>query len=203
MPKDKMKLLIASKNPDKIAEIKYLLDDCDIEILSKNEVDFPETIEDRDTIKGNAIKKAKGAALETGFPTLADDTGFFVEALKGDPGVYSARYAGEDCSYKDNRDKILKNMKNINKRKAEFRTIAVFADSNGVIKISKGVVKGKVTKKEIGSNGFGYDSIFRADETGLTFGEMSNEQKNQISHRARALKVIIPVIRNYYQKMED
>ncbi|MCK4956998.1 MAG: non-canonical purine NTP pyrophosphatase, partial [Candidatus Cloacimonetes bacterium] len=118
-----MKLMIASKNKHKIAEIKDILSDLKLEV--QNALDFPEipdVIEDRETIEGNAIKKAVEVAKRTGLLTMADDTGLFVEALQGEPGVYSARYAGENATYKDNCDKMLNEMKNEKNREAHFKT---------------------------------------------------------------------------------
>ena len=193
-----MKLLIASRNKDKISEIKDILKDIDLEIITA--LDFPnlpEVIEDKDTIEENAIKKAAECADFTGLLTIADDTGLFVETLEGEPGVYAARYAGENCTYKDNRDKLLQNMKDKTNRKAEFRTVAALASPDGLIGIAFGKVDGKITDQEIGINGFGYDAIFRADETGKTFGEMTDKEKHRISHRGRAFRNIIPILKDY------
>ena len=193
-----MKLLIASRNKDKISEIKDILKDIDLEIITA--LDFPnlpEVIEDKDTIEENAVKKAAECAEFTGLLTIADDTGLFVETLEGEPGVYAARYAGENCTYKDNRDKLLQNMKDKTNRKAEFRTVAALASPDGLIGIAFGKVDGKITDQEIGINGFGYDAIFRADETGKTFGEMTDKEKHRISHRGRAFRNIIPILKDY------
>ena len=121
----------------------------------------------------------------------------FVETLEGEPGVYAARYAGKNCTYKDNRDKLLQNMKDKTNRKAEFRTVAALASPDGLIGIAFGKVDGKITDQEIGINGFGYDAIFRADETGKTFGEMTDKEKHRISHRGRAFRNIIPILKDY------
>ena len=193
-----MKLMIASKNKHKIAEIKDILSDLKLEV--QNALDFPEipdVIEDRETIEGNAIKKAVEVAKCTGLLTMADDTGLFVEALQGEPGVYSARYAGEKATYKDNCDKMLNEMKNEKNREAHFKTVIALATPAGLIGTCSGKVMGNITEIEIGAGGFGYDCIFRAFETGKTFAEMSNSEKNKISHRARALKEFIPLITSY------
>ena len=193
-----MKLLIASRNKDKISEINNILKNIDIDIITA--LDFPdlqEVIEDKDTIEGNAIKKALECAKLTGHLTIADDTGLFVEVLKGEPGVFAARYAGENCTYKDNRTKLLQKMKSKINRKAEFRTVAALASPNGLIGAATGKVDGKITDKEFGKNGFGYDPIFRADETGETFGEMTDKEKHKISHRGRAFRNIIPMLKEF------
>ena len=193
-----MKLLLATRNKDKIKEIKEILEDLDIKILSASDIQgMPDVIEDRDTIAGNAIKKAEECAVFSGMLTLADDTGLFVEALDGKPGVYASRFAGENCSYKDNRDKMLFEMTGKTNRKAQFRTVVAFASPQGLIETAQGKIDGTITENEIGSGGFGYDAIFRVDETGKTFGEMSEKEKNKISHRGRAFGNMIPVIVKY------
>jgi XTP/dITP diphosphohydrolase len=190
-----MKLLLATRNKDKIKEIKEILKDLDVKILSASDIHgMPDVIEDKDTIKGNAIKKAIECAAFSGMLTLADDTGLFVDALDGKPGVYASRYAGENCSYKDNRDKMLHEMTGKTDRKAQFRTVVAFASPDGLIDTAQGKVDGTITESEIGTGGFGYDSIFRADETGRTFGEMSEKEKNIISHRGRAFRNMMLVI---------
>ncbi len=185
----KNRLLIASGNKDKIKEIKEILKDLDIEILSKDDVsDFPDVVEDEDTILGNATKKALEIAEKYDIYTLADDTGFFVEALDGKPGVYAARYAGENCSYQDNRKKLLSEMQGKQNRNAYFETVMVLAEKGKVIAITTGKVKGKIAESERGNKGFGYDPLFIVDETGKTFAEMLPDEKNKISHRGKALK---------------
>lgn len=187
-----MKLFLATQNKDKVSEIKEILQNLNIEILSMHDIkDIPDVVEDKETIEGNAAKKALEIADFTNMLCLADDTGFFVEALDGKPGVKAARFAGEDCSYKDNRDKMLFEMQGKENRTAEFRTAVVLAKPGEIIATELGSVKGKITTREIGSGGFGYDPIFRADESGLTFGEMSSEAKHKISHRARALEKMV------------
>jgi len=141
-----MKLLIATRNKDKIIEIREILKDLDLEIISAFDIPgMPDVIEDRDTIKGNAIKKAEECAAFSGLLALADDTGLFVDALDGAPGVYAARYAGENCSYKDNRDKMLKEMNGKDNRVAQFRTVVAFASPTGIITTAEGKVDGEIT----------------------------------------------------------
>jgi len=199
-----MKLLIGSKNKNKIEEIKDILHDLDVEILSALDfTELPDVIEDKPTIKGNAKKKALENAAKMGMLVIADDTGLFVDALDGRPGVYSARYSGEDCSYKDNRDKMLDEMQGKTDRKAHFATVVALASPNEIIAAVRGEVHGTITEAEFGEGGFGYDPIFRADETGETFGEMSSEAKHEISHRARALKKIVPLLKEYLEEMAE
>jgi len=196
-----MKLLIASRNKDKISEIKVILKNIEIEIVTALDFhDLPEVIEDKDTIEGNAIKKANECAKFTGLLTIADDTGLFIDTLNGEPGVYAARYAGENCTYKDNRIKLLQNMNGKTNRKAQFRTVVALASPNGLIGTAFGKVDGKITDNELGKKGFGYDPIFRVDETGKTFGEMTDKEKHKISHRGRAFRNIILILEEYVRR---
>lgn len=193
-----MKLMIASKNKHKIVEINELIGDLDLEVLNATDFpDLPDVIEDKETIEENAIKKAMEVASSTGLLSMADDTGLFVNALNGEPGVYSARYSGEQATYLDNRVKMLKEMLGKADRSAYFMTVIALATPDGLVATCSGKVMGQITEKEIGEGGFGYDSIFLADETGQTFGEMGNAAKNEISHRGRALQKFIPIIKKY------
>ena len=191
------RLLIASQNPDKIGEIRDLLDGQEAQLLSLK--DFPDltaTVEDQDTLAGNAGKKALEAARHTGLLCLADDTGLFIDALEGEPGVFAARYAGEHCSYKDNRDKVLRLLQNEKDRKAEFRTCVVLAAPDGIIAVKEGCMPGYIATAERGVNGFGYDSIFIPAGSDRTYAELSDSEKNAISHRALALRAILPVLKD-------
>ena len=192
-----MKILIGTKNRDKFSEIREILSGLDFELLSAADFDeFPDVVEDKDTIEGNAIKKAEEMAERSGMYVLADDTGLFVDALGGDPGVYSARYAGETCSYRDNRMKLLDEMTGITERNASFRTVVALADDIGkVLATVEGRVEGKIIFEEKGNKGFGYDSIFLCHETGKTFAEMSSDDKHKISHRGRAFKKMLTKIK--------
>jgi XTP/dITP diphosphohydrolase len=191
-----MKILLATRNINKVEEIKEILSGLDLEILTSLDFpDIPDVIEDQDSLTGNAIKKASESAIFTGLPALADDTGLFVEALDGAPGVFSARYAGEKCTYRDNRLKMLAEMLGEQNRKAEFRTVVAFTFPDKLVATAEGSVHGVITEKEFGDNGFGYDAIFRALETGRTFGEMNDTEKNTISHRARAFRNLIPELK--------
>ena len=186
---NKIKLLLATGNNDKIEEIKEILSDLPVEIFTKNDFDdFPDVIEDGKTLEENATKKALEIAKKYNFYTLADDTGFFVSALDENPGIYAARYAGKNCSYQDNRDKLLQEMKGKTDRNAYFETVVVFASQNGVVAVTSGKVHGTITEAEKGNGKFGYDPIFMVENTGKTFAEMPAYQKNKISHRARALQ---------------
>lgn len=184
------RLIIASGNRGKIREIKDIYKDLNIEIFGMNELLEKEVdiIEDGESLEDNA--KIKALFLKNIFPEdiiLADDTGLFVDALPLELGVRTARFAGDNCSEKDNRDKLLKELLGKDNRSATFRTvIAIY--SNGKIYLSKGEVLGRIAEEEIGENGFGYDKLFIANESGKTFASMDLSEKDQISHRKRALE---------------
>ncbi|MDD3236086.1 MAG: RdgB/HAM1 family non-canonical purine NTP pyrophosphatase [Candidatus Cloacimonetes bacterium] len=191
----KNEILIASNNPDKLAELTPMLATLSIGLHSLSEYPgLAPTIEDQDSIAGNAMKKALEAARHCGMLAIADDTGLFIEALNGEPGVFAARFAGENCSYADNRKKVLELMKGKENRNASFRTAMALASPEGVIAVVQGNVEGFITTSERGETGFGYDSIFAI--TDKTYAEMDSETKNQCSHRAEAIKHITPIIEN-------
>jgi len=191
-----MRLLLATKNKDKIKEIREILKNIDLEIVSTADIpDLPDVIEDRDSIEGNAIKKAEECAIFSGLLTVADDTGFFIDGLDGKPGVFAARFAGENCTYADNRNKALSLLKNETNRKACFKTVVAYASPEGIIKTFEGIAYGNITREEIGTNKFGYDPIFRSIESGKTFGEMDDKEKNKISHRGRAFEKFIEYLK--------
>jgi len=192
-------ILIASNNPDKILELEVLLSSLPIKLHSLKE--FPNLIptdEDQDTIAKNAMKKALEAAQGSGMITLADDTGLFIEALDGAPGVWAARFAGENCSYADNRKKALLLLAGASNRRASFKTAVALAAPEGIIAVVEGRVEGEITLAERGESGFGYDSIFAID--GVTYAEMDAATKNQMSHRAAAIRNILPILENVLQE---
>lgn len=185
-----MKLVCASANPDKVAEIEQLLAGL-VELIPRPP-EIPDVVEDADTLTGNARLKATAIVKATGIAAVADDTGLEVEALNGAPGVYAARYAGEDCSYADNRDKLLRELDGLSNRRAAFRTVAMIVWPDGSELAVEGKCDGIVTSAERGSVGFGYDAVFEPDEGGgLTFAEMGSEAKNAISHRALAFQALL------------
>ncbi len=188
----KKKLVLATHNRDKIKEIKNKLGN-DIIILTIDDFDnIPEVIEDGETLEQNAIKKAKIVYEHTKLPTVADDTGLFVDALNGKPGIYSSRFAGECATYDENVKKLLDELKNVSweQRDAKFITVIAYYVNKSKWTV-KGKVEGKITQKKRGKNGFGYDPVFYYEELGKTFSEMSLDKKNKISHRANALKKFI------------
>ena len=182
-------IVLSTDNINKLREIREILEDLDIKIYGKSDIeglDF-EVIEDGDTLYDNALKKASAMAERVDYAVLADDTGLFVTALNGEPGVHSARYASEHDD-KKNREKLLNNLKDKEDRSAYFKTEIILIDEDKNIIPIEGVCPGKISLEERGDNGFGYDSIFIPDGFDKTFAEMSHEEKNQISHRSRALK---------------
>lgn len=183
-----MKLVVASNNLGKIREIKDILKDLQIEVVSQSEAGFDdiEVIEDGQTLEANAKKKAQ--AICTNEMVIADDTGLFVRALDG-PGVYTARYAGEHASDEDNRLKMLKNLEGIEDRYAEFITCMIVKYKDNYY-MANGVCKGSIACEEKGENGFGYDSIFIPEGYNKTFAQLEDEVKNKISHRSKALEAV-------------
>ena len=197
-----MKVILATHNLDKYQEMSDALKNFGISVLSLS--DFPnigKIIEDGSTLTENAIIKAKTVFDITGIPSISDDTGLMVDALNGEPGVYSARYASENATYSDNVNKLLLNLKNIpkNKRIAQFKTVMVYWDNNTEL-IVEGSVKGRITSSPKGVGGFGYDSVFYIPQQEKTFAEMTIKEKNKISHRGIALynlkKELSSIIKN-------
>lgn len=187
-----MRLVLATRNSGKVAELAARLDGLGIELVSAADVEgAPEVEEDADTLRGNAEKKARALYAHTGQPSLADDTGLEVDALDGAPGVRSARFAGDEADPEANRRKLLADLAGAPSRTARFRTVLAYADDAGV-QFFDGVCDGLIATEESGTGGFGYDSIFRpADGDGRTFAEMGTEEKNRISHRGRALDAFV------------
>ncbi|MFR6448582.1 MAG: RdgB/HAM1 family non-canonical purine NTP pyrophosphatase [Peptoniphilus grossensis] len=182
-------IVLSTDNINKLREIREILEDLDIKIYGKSDIEGLnfEVIEDGDTLYDNALKKASAMAERVDYAVLADDTGLFVKALDGEPGVHSARYASEHDD-KKNREKLLNYLKDKEDRSAYFKTEIILIDEDKNIIPIEGVCPGKISLEERGDNGFGYDSIFIPDGFDKTFAEMSHEEKNQISHRSRALK---------------
>ena len=185
-----MQLVFASNNKNKIKEIQALVSDT-IQIISLEDIgcieDIPETAE---TIEGNAILKANYITSNYGYDCFADDTGLEVDALNGAPGVYSARYAGEQKDANDNMDKLLLELKDKSNRKANFKTV-ICLNLNGTQQLFTGIINGKIIDEKIGTNGFGYDPIFIAEGHQKTFAQLTLEEKANISHRGIAVAQLI------------
>ena len=183
-------LVLATHNPDKQTEMNAVLSDLGLDVIGLDQYpEIDDIPENGTTLLENALIKARAVHLKTGFPALADDTGLEVDALHGAPGVYSARFAGEDATYQDNVKKLLSVMAGVSRqnRTACFRTVVALIDSDTEL-WTEGIIEGLITREQRGAGGFGYDPIFEAADTGKTFSEMSAAQKNEISHRARALQ---------------
>ncbi len=182
-------LVLATRNRHKAEELAALLRDLRIRIHTMDEFPhLPEVIEDGDTCEANAIKKARSVSQATGLLAVADDTGLEVDALDGRPGVYAARYAGEQATYEDNWRKLLKELTGVprDRRTARFVTVAALASPSETVGIAVGQLQGLIAEQPAGARGFGYDPVFFVRELGKTLAEMSSEEKNRISHRAKA-----------------
>ena len=190
-----MKLVFASNNKNKIAEIQQQVGS-QFKIVSLEEigcfVDIPETAE---TIEGNAILKANFVSENFGLSCFADDTGLEIETLNNEPGVYSARYAGDQKNAEDNMDLVLQKLATETNRKAQFKT-SIALNINNQQHIFEGVVKGEITLEKIGNQGFGYDPIFQPEGFSTTFAEMNIEQKSIISHRGIAVQKLLHFLKN-------
>ncbi|MBN1468165.1 MAG: XTP/dITP diphosphatase [Fusobacteriaceae bacterium] len=181
-----MKIFIATGNKKKIGEIKPLLEGYEVLSIADG-IEIPEVIEDKDTFEGNSQKKALEIAKYLNMVTVADDSGLMVEALKGDLGVYSARYAGEDSTDLENNQKLIRELFDKENKKAKFVSVISVAKPNGEVYSFRGEVHGMIIEKARGENGFGYDPHFYYEPLEKTFAELTLEEKNKISHRANAL----------------
>jgi XTP/dITP diphosphohydrolase len=182
-------LVLATRNRHKGEELAALLGDLGITIHTLDEFpDAPDVVEDGDTCEANAIKKARAIAEFTGLPAVADDTGLEVDALDGRPGVYAARYAGEDATYEDNCLKLLQEMVGVprEQRTARFLTVAAIALPSDGVRVAQGTLEGAIAEEARGTLGFGYDPVFLIPELDKTLAQLSPDQKNTISHRAKA-----------------
>ncbi len=197
----KLKIILATRNKNKIEEIRKATPDDSVTFLSL--FDFPEIAdvsEDQDSFEGNSLKKAKEVFEASGFTALSDDSGLEVEFLKGAPGVYSARYAGEKADYDANNRKLLHELKDVppEKRKAQFRCVMTLYGEN-IFHQSEGLLKGEIIFENRGKKGFGYDPIFIPEGYDRTLAEMSMQEKNSISHRAIALRKMMLFIKTLQQ----
>lgn len=187
------RFVCASANPDKVAEIAAILDGV-VELLPRP-ADVPDVVEDADTLVGNACLKAVAICEATGLPAVADDTGLEVLALGGAPGVHAARWAGEGCTYADNRAKLLGELDGRADRRAQFRTCVLVRWPDGSELAVDGVCTGTIATSERGERGFGYDPLFVPDEgDGRTFAEMTADEKHAISHRGRAFRNLLAAL---------
>lgn len=191
-------ILLATRNPDKVRELTALLGDLGLRIRTLAEFPTaPEVEEDGTTCEANALKKARAIASATGIPSVADDTGLEVDALGGRPGVFAARYAGEGATYEDNCRKLLKELDGVplSKRTARFLTVAALAMPGGHSRVATGTLVGVIAEASVGMQGFGYDPVFFVPELGRTLAELTAEEKNRISHRAKAFRALADILR--------
>jgi len=194
-----MKIIFASNNKNKVQEIQNQVPKS-IQIVTLHEIGCTEDIaETGTTLEENAIIKANYITEKYGLPCFADDTGLEIDALNGEPGVYSARYAGEDKNADKNMDLVLEKLSNSTNRKAQFKTV-IALNINNEQHLFTGIVEGEVRNKKTGTQGFGYDPIFEPENLGKTFAEMSLEEKNKLSHRGRAVEQLINFLGNLENK---
>ncbi|HZW63484.1 MAG TPA: non-canonical purine NTP diphosphatase [Flavobacteriaceae bacterium] len=194
-----MQFVFATNNGNKIKEVKKLMPE-HITLLSLNDIgcfeDIPET---QNTISGNAIQKATYVKEKYGYNCFADDTGLEVDALNGEPGVYSARYAGEQCNANDNMNKLLDKLAHTKNRKAQFKTVIALT-LNGKLHTFTGLCEGNITLEKKGTQGFGYDPIFQPNGYTQTFAELDLELKNKIGHRGKAISKLIEFLNSHSNK---
>ena len=202
----KRPLVFATRNRGKLVELRELLPGIDVRSL--DDVHVPEVVEDKDTFVGNATKKAREVSAATGLPALADDSGLEVDALGGAPGVYSARYAGEGHNDAANNAKLLAALAGVpaDKRTARFRSVLALADVTGALGneviTADGTCEGTILDAARGTGGFGYDPLFYSPELGMTFAEAGVGPKNDLSHRARAMKAMKPRLLEYLARLK-
>ena len=183
------RLVVASKNPDKIAEIELALNRAGVAAEIVRGLDWPDVDESGSTLEENALIKARAVAEATGLPVVADDTGLEVDALGGAPGVHTARFAGDGARYEDNVAKMIEVMKEETLRSARFRTVTALVFPDGAEVVAEGSLEGRIAEAPRGTRGFGYDPVFEVN--GRTLAEMTLEEKDSMSHRARAVRALI------------
>jgi len=195
-----MELVLATRNSDKIREIKHILREMEVTFLTfRDFLDFPHTRETGVTLEENALIKARDICRFTGKFTLADDSGLEVNALSGIPGVFSSRFAGPQATYEDNNEKLLSLLRGVpeERRGAQFRCVIALIDPWGKEKVGEGICPGRILSQFRGSNGFGYDPLFQPLGFNNTFAQMDIKEKNQISHRFQALQKAKLIIQNW------
>jgi len=196
-------ILLATRNQNKKEELQQMLNDLDIRVLTLEDIDsLPEVEEDGQSFEENAVKKSVVIASSSGLVCLADDSGLVVDALDGQPGIYSARFAGDDADDQKNNKKLLKLMCDIpeERRTARFICAIAISDSKGNIEIVKGSCEGRIAFEPFGKDGFGYDPLFIPRGFSKTFAELNPEEKNRISHRGRALQQARPLIKKFFSE---
>lgn len=193
------KVALSTDNKNKVLEISEILKDYNFKIITKSELGINEEFDEiYNTLEENSRLKAKKLKEFCDFSVLADDTGLFVDSLNGEPGVFSARYAGVHGDSDANRKKLLKKLESVKDRSAYFKTVIVFIDENGNEILAKGILKGKIALEEKGENGFGYDRIFIPEGMNKTLAEIGFKEKNKFSHRRRALEDLKKILGDKY-----
>jgi len=198
-------LVLATRNRHKGEELAALLGDLGIGIRTLDEFpEVPDVIEDGETCEANAIKKARAVSKATGLMAVADDTGLEVDALGGRPGVFAARYAGEHATYEDNWRKLLQELSGVprKRRTARFMTVAAMALPSGEVHVTTGQLEGVISEEPAGARGFGYDPVFFVPELGKTLAQLSAEEKNRISHRAKAFAQVREILGRHMVQVE-
>lgn len=193
------KVALSTDNKNKVLEISEILKDYNFKIITKSELGINEEFDEiYNTLEENSRLKAKKLKEFCDFSVLADDTGLFIDSLNGEPGVFSARYAGVHGDSDANRKKLLKKLESVKDRSAYFKTVIVFIDENGNEILAKGILKGKIALEEKGENGFGYDRIFIPEGMNKTLAEIGFKEKNKFSHRRRALEDLKKILGDKY-----
>lgn len=192
-----MKIIAATNNKGKLREFGEILSPLGFEVVSLHEAGiYAEVEETGSTFEENALIKARAVLLLSNLPVIADDSGLCVDALKGKPGVMSARWAGEGATDAQRIDKLLRELEGTEDRSARFVSVVAFMDTDGTAITAEGSVEGSILYKPVGNNGFGYDPVFLCTELQKTFAELSDEQKNSVSHRGRALRALSGMLKN-------
>lgn len=190
-----MKICFATNNKHKLEELQKSIGDS-IELISLKQLNFEDEIPETGiTLEANSLQKAKYIWDRFQIPTIADDTGLGVEALDGRPGVYSARYAGENCSSEDNMNKLLEELEGEGNRSSVFKTVVTYLNGDEIHQF-EGVCEGSIREKKSGEDGFGYDPIFQPKGFNVTFAELTIDDKNKISHRGKAVQKLVEFIKN-------
>lgn len=196
-----MRFVLASNNQKKLKELREILGEMGIEVISQKEAGIhSEPEETGTTFRENSLIKATAAMTASKLPAIADDSGLSVDGLGGQPGVYSARYGGENLSDQERYMLLLKNMENIDDRKAKFVSCISCAFPNGDTLAVQGECRGTILREPQGDGGFGYDPVFFSEEVGKSMGEMTAEEKNAVSHRGKAIRAFVPVLKEYLEK---
>lgn len=200
-----MKLVLATKNRGKVREMASYLSEAGLEVVSMDEVDAPDVEETGETLEENARLKALSAARATGYWALGEDTGLEVDALGGAPGVRSARYAGDGASDEDNNAKLLRELQGVTEaqRTARFRTVMALASPDGRVWTTEGRMEGLILSEPRGAGGFGYDPLFFSPQAGRTLAELSVKEKDAVSHRGKALRAMLSLIRDLVEKEQS